>query len=104
MPYPTDPANPLGALAQRAAAEPFFLGHSLADYQRRHGLSDADLCARLGCDAATLMQLRLCGCPGKTASRPEAEDVAHLAERYGINPGALAGILQSTPEVRCGQQ
>jgi hypothetical protein len=37
--------TPLDALARRAAAEPFFLGHSLAAYQRRHCLGDADLCA-----------------------------------------------------------
>jgi hypothetical protein len=89
--------DPLDTLARRTAGDPFFLGHSLDAYQRRHGLSDGDLCTLLGCDAATLTQLRLCRKPGTAAGWTAAQDVAHLAERYGIDPGALALTLESAP-------
>jgi hypothetical protein len=83
------PMSPLERLARRASAFPSFLGHALAAYQRAHGLTDADLAARLGCPVERLANVRLCG-----AVRADhfAEDVKVIADRFGLRVDALEDV------------
>lgn len=75
----------LSRAAERAEADPFFLAHALAAYRRRHGLTDEQLAARLGCSVGLLPRLGLCRRPATPA------EVERVAERFGIAPAALAG-------------
>jgi hypothetical protein len=59
--------HPLEALAARVATDPGFLASVLAVYQRRYSLDDSALAKALGCDVATLTDLRLCCRPGVAA-------------------------------------
>lgn len=56
-----DYADAFARLARRASAEPGYLGHAIAEYQRIHGLDDLDLAVALGVSADTLNHIRLCG-------------------------------------------
>jgi hypothetical protein len=88
-------SDDLRRMAEHASADPFFLGWALAAYQRRHGLDDAALARQLGAnDSAVVVALRLCRRPGNEPGRTEAEDVATIAERFGIDPAALAGVVR----------
>jgi hypothetical protein len=71
--------------AFRASAEPFFLGHALADYALAHGLSDLGLARRLNCPVEALALLRLCRLPR------DAGEVAQIAGRFACDAGALPG-------------
>jgi hypothetical protein len=85
--------EPLDALAARACREPYFLASTMAAYQQRHGLDDAAVAAVLGCAPAVLTDLRLCRRPGAAARRrPADEDVAAIAQRYGLDAAALRRI------------
>lgn len=79
--------TPFDRLARRASAEPSFLGWQLAAFARTRGFDDAALAAHLGCPAATLARVRLCG-----AIRPDhfREDVMCVATRFGLLPTRLA--------------
>jgi hypothetical protein len=70
------------SLARRASKDDFFLGHALASFATRHGLDDVALAAQLGCSAAVLTSLRLCGRPGAAAPDHTAEqDVRDICRR-----------------------
>jgi hypothetical protein len=87
--------NLLETAAARAEAEPFFLAFALAAFQRQHGIDDIALAAMLGCTREVLTQLRLCRCPGGAQPKWTAEeDIAIIAERFGIDPAALRRICQ----------
>jgi hypothetical protein len=83
----------LDSLARRVGEDRFFLASALADYARGNGLDDAGLAQLLGCDAATLVRLRLCRRPdgGAAAFR---EDVARIADRFWIDGEVLAQIVR----------
>jgi hypothetical protein len=84
----------LDRLAARCAADPFFLASALAAYQQRHALGDAGLAAVLGCPVAMLTQLRLCRRPGAaTPGRTIEEDVATIAQRFGVDATALRRVV-----------
>lgn len=68
-------------LATRVATDAAFLASALANYQRQHHLSDAELAGRLGCDRDTLTRLRLCGLPRVNHF---ADDCREIAERFGV--------------------
>jgi hypothetical protein len=93
---PDDPGA-LSRLADRAAADPFFLGRALAAYQRRHGLDDAALAVLLGCAPAALASVRLCRRPGAAAERRADDDVADITRAFGIDPEALRRVLDEAP-------
>lgn len=76
--------NPLDRFALRTSAEPTFFGHALARFAADNKLTDAALCAWLGCSPTTLTSLRICGMP-----RGEA-DVRAIAERFGVEARRLA--------------
>jgi hypothetical protein len=78
--------DPLDDLARDASAEPFFLGHALADYALAHGLGDLGLARRLGCAVEVLPMLLLCRMPR------DAGEVAQIACRFGCDPRALAEV------------
>lgn len=86
-----DDQRSLARLAARASFDSTFLGHSLGVYQVLHGLTDAALAERLGCEVATLANVRLCG-----AVRAEhfAEDVRAIAGKFGVRADALAEVCR----------
>jgi hypothetical protein len=92
-------ADPLDALAARAEGEYFFLAPVLAGYARSEGLDDAGLAAALGCPPTDLARLRLCRAP-RTDPNEFREDVARIAERFGIEPGRLAAAVKRGRVVR----
>jgi hypothetical protein len=81
----------LDHLAARVATDPAFLANALAEYARSKDLDDAALAAALGCPAAELTRLRLCGSP-----RPGQflADVSAIAGRFGIDPTRLGEIVR----------
>ena len=83
----------LDHLAARVATDPQFLASALAAYARSEGLDDAGLAAALGCAAADLARLRLCGVPRPDADQFRA-DVAAIAGRFGIDPATLAEAVR----------
>jgi hypothetical protein len=86
-------ADPLEALAARAAAEPFFLASVLAAYAQSEGLDDAGLAAALGCPPGELAMLRLCRAPS-AAAEDFWEDVRRIAERFGLDAHRLAEVVK----------
>jgi hypothetical protein len=80
-------------LANRVSTDPFFLAHPLAEFTRSERLDDPGLAARLGCRVEDLPLLRLCRAP-----RPDPDgfrdDLAAVAGRFGIEPGALAAAVR----------
>ena len=83
----------LDALIRRVEADSGFLAAALRDYTASEGLTDQDLAERLGCPVDALDAIRLCRRP-----RPEAadfrQDVARIAERFGIRAAELARIVR----------
>ena len=95
----------LDHLAARVATDSQFLASALAEYARSDGLDDAGLAAALGCAAADLTRLRLCGAPRRDADQFRA-DVAAIAGRFGIAPTKLAEVVgrgQSLARLRAAQ-
>ncbi|HKI37990.1 MAG TPA: hypothetical protein VKA46_39415 [Gemmataceae bacterium] len=87
--------DPLDHLAARVSGDLWFLAAALARYQQRHGLDDAALAAALGCAPTVLTSLRLCRRPGAAApERTTDQDISDIARRFGIDPAALARIVQ----------
>ena len=80
--------TPLDRLADKASADPFFLGHLLSRYAEFHRLDDAALAARLGCPADQLATVRLCRAPRVDAAGFQ-EDIRSVAGRFGLNRDAL---------------
>jgi hypothetical protein len=76
-------------LANRAAADPFFLAFALAEYAAAEGLDDAGLAARLGTAPGALPHVRLCPAPRADADGFRA-DVDRVAAAFGLNREALA--------------
>lgn len=76
--------DPLSELARRAAGDPFFLGHDLADYAASAGLDDAALAAVLGCRPEGLTMLRLCRAPREDAVEFRA-DIERVAAKYAAD-------------------
>ena len=98
----------LDRLARRVMRDPFFLAAPLARYAESHRLDDAGLSSCLGCDLATLTQLRLCRTPDPI---PPGffRDIEVIAGRFRIDPDALAevvrfgqALLQPSPWPICG--
>jgi hypothetical protein len=82
-------------LAHRVASDDWFLSSVLTAYQDRHRLDDAALAARLGCDVARLVDLRLCRRPGAALpQRTVEQDIHDIAARYGVNAAVLASIVR----------
>jgi hypothetical protein len=83
----------LAALARRLADDTFFLASALREYQTSEILDEEGLAAMLGCSVETLVPLALCRRPTST---PPAfrRDVDRIAERFGVNAGALAALVR----------
>jgi hypothetical protein len=87
-------SDSLEDLAARASRAPWFLGFALAAYQQRHALDDAALARELGCtDVCVLTVLRLCRRPGTAPGRSAEEDIAEIARRFALDPGALRRVI-----------
>jgi hypothetical protein len=80
----------LAQLAERASADPHFLGHVLAQVQRESGVSDRLLALTLDMDPERLPYLRLCGMP-----RPGrwVEDLTRIAAYVRCDAGRLADVV-----------
>jgi hypothetical protein len=84
----------LDSLAARVAADPFFLGSLLADYQRRHGLDEPALAALLRCSVAALASVRLCRKPGAAEPhRTAGQDIEDICRRFGCDAAALRRVV-----------
>ncbi|HJZ59223.1 MAG TPA: hypothetical protein VKE74_30035 [Gemmataceae bacterium] len=83
----------LDHLANRVAADPFFLAFPLAEYARSERLDDSALAAALGCRVEDLTLLRLCRMPRDDPAGFRA-DTAAIAERFGIAPAKLADAVR----------
>jgi hypothetical protein len=86
-------ADPLDTLAQRVENEPFFLASTLALYARSEELDDEALCRLLRCPPESLAMLRLCRTPDEEPTGFQ-RDVKRIAERFGIDEGALAEAVR----------
>jgi hypothetical protein len=95
--------EPLEALAARAADEPFFLAWLLAACAYSEGWNDASLAAALGCPREELVMLRLCRAP-RTEPKEFWEDIASIAERFGLVPERLTDIVKRGRVVRRFQE
>lgn len=88
---------PLDPLADRASADPFFLGARLKAFAARERLDDDALAARLGCPAPVLAQVRLCRAPRLDSAAAYRADVTAIAVKFGLNPVALAEAAKAVP-------
>lgn len=91
---PTEPSDAFVRAAVRAQSQPWFLAGALAQYQRAQALDDAALAAALGCASADLPRLALCRRPDPADPVAFAQDVVHLAQRFGLAADLLATICQ----------
>lgn len=87
----------LERFSRRASADPLFLGFRLAAFAAREGLDDEALAARLGCDAAALMHVRLCRAPRLDSNATFREDVTCVADKFGLNVAELAAAAKAVP-------
>jgi hypothetical protein len=86
--------HPLEALAARVASDPWFLASVLAAYPRRYSLDDAGLAETLGCEVATLTNVRLCCRPGVAApARTVEQDVQAIAVTYRLDVAVLRRVV-----------
>lgn len=86
-------SDALRHLADRVAADPYFLAHPLAEFARSEGLDDDGLAARLGCPAEHLTLLRLCRAPQPDPDGFRA-DLAAITAHFGLDPAALASAVR----------
>jgi hypothetical protein len=91
--------DPVEMMARHAADRPFFLAWLLSAYAQSEGLDDAGLAKALGCSPQTLTMLRLCRAP-RTDAAEFREDVRCIAERFAIEPMALAEAVKRGRVVR----
>jgi hypothetical protein len=83
----------LAAFARRAADDPFYLASLLAEVARSDRLDDAGLAASLGCRPEGLNAVRCCRAPRDDAAGFR-EDVARVAERFGLDRVRLAQAVR----------
>jgi hypothetical protein len=76
--------------ARRCMTSPAFLGHTLAAYRDRHGLTDEALAAQLGVTLADYWSLCACG-----PVRPQhaTADLNEIATHCHCNVTALARVV-----------
>jgi hypothetical protein len=79
---------------ERAAADTFYLAHSLDVYQRAHGLSDAQVASELGCSERDIYLINLCRQPDATDMNRFNEDIIAIASRFGISAALLASLVR----------
>jgi hypothetical protein len=77
----------------RVAADPFFLGHTLAICKARFGVDDETLARFLACPPAGLTRLALCSRPQLKSARYSA-DVNRVARISGADPMSLATLIE----------
>ena len=83
----------LAALAERLRDNPQFMAHALDVYQRRAGLSDAEMARALGATPEMLARLALCHRPASGA--PDfAEQARELADYTLIDEARLASVIR----------
>ena len=80
-------------LANRVAADPFFLAHPLAEFARSEALDDAALAARLGCAVVDLARLRLCRAP-RLDAEAFREDITQIAQQFKLAEGSFTAAVR----------
>jgi hypothetical protein len=96
---PDDESQPaLDHLAHCVAGDAWYLSAALTSSQDGYRLDDdAALAAELSVTVPELTALRLCRRPGAAALEWTAEeDIADIAERFGIDPATLRRIMCET--------
>jgi hypothetical protein len=83
----------LAAFARRAADDPFYLAYLLAEVARGDRLDDAGLAAALGCRPEEVDAVRCCRAP-RDDTVGFREDVARIAERFGLDRVRLAQAVR----------
>jgi len=86
----------LGLAAERARTEPWTLGRVLSRCCELEGLSDDDIANELGCASETLRWLSLCRAPSEDRF---ADDVARVAQRFGLEAHRLAALIRRADAV-----
>lgn len=86
----------LARAATRAAQTPFYTAWALQAYREQENFSPEELAAWLECAAGDLPRLGLCRRPDTNDLPAFAADVAHLAQRFGLNADALANLLRQS--------
>lgn len=86
--------TPQERLAERAAADPFYMASALSAYRQAEGLDAPALADFLGCAPADLPRLALCRKPGAVGESEFSADVAHLTERFGLRRLPLIRLLR----------
>lgn len=92
------PDNALEFAAERAAADPFFLGSLLAVVCSTRHIGPPELARQLQCPVEALPKLYLCRAPRATV--PEfREDVAQAAVFTGCDSASLGAIVREAMSV-----
>lgn len=97
-PPPSSSSPTLERAAQRAAADPFFLGHVLRSLTESGRTSPAVLADRLGCSPSQLQRLWMCRRPAETGTAFRQE-VERIAAFVGCDAVALAQMIREASAV-----
>jgi hypothetical protein len=83
--------DPLTLIAERAAAEPYFLGHALAVHREKYGITEQEQRRHLGVLPQDWPLLQLCRCP-----LPEQweQDLDVICARFGADKERLERVLK----------
>lgn len=81
-------------LAERAAADPFYMASALSAYGQAEGLDAPALAEFLGCAPADLPRLAVCRKPGAIGEGEFNADVARLVARFGLHRLPLIQMLR----------
>jgi len=95
----TEPSNQLERAANRAARDPFFLGHLLDPLVESGCTTRRGLAARLKCHESQLARLWLCRVPKGTAPAFR-EDVERIASYVACDPARLAMIIREASAIK----
>lgn len=86
-------SKPLDRFRQRAAQDPFFIGHALSHFAMERGLDDSELAKFLGCSMERLPHLMACRSPDPETQR-FAADVRRIAEYVDCKEESLLLALR----------
>lgn len=92
----SDDARILAYAANRAKAQPHYLGWVLARYSTLENITESELAEILGTTSHDLARLSLCLRP-----RPNCfgEDVEHISATFNLNAGRLAQVVRFVESV-----
>ncbi|MCA9068762.1 MAG: hypothetical protein KDA84_07555 [Planctomycetaceae bacterium] len=89
--------HPLQPMVERIKDDPFFLAYCLSRFATDHGLDDATLANRLGCELDRLPHVMLCRYPDPSSNSFSA-CIRAIAEYVPCDAMALQAILTPSLE------